>query len=224
MTTEISNVGDELFKDDFAGTGQLNDKLWDYNRWEAGNNNPSWLGQTQMRQKLPEQGGGAALIKLDTYYSDQYSPAGKSFLGSEAITIQDFNIVNGQGVAFEAEMKLGATATQAGLIAGFFTYQNFAKGVSRVPQDEIDFEILAAQQSKMSTNVFLNSLPAGRNDAPASVPMVGSFADYHKYRMEWLPGMVRFFIDGNLVRIDTEHVPTSPLQLHLNLWGNIDFA
>jgi hypothetical protein len=221
MTTEISNVGVALFKDDFAGTGQIDKTLWDFNHWSA-TNNPSWLGQTQMRQYLPNQANGAAQIKLDTYFTDQYTQPGKAFLGSEAITIQDFSIANGQGVAFEGRMKMDST--QTGMIAGFFSYQHFADGVSRVPQDEIDFEILTAQQAKMSTNIFLNSLPKDHNDAPASVPMTGSFQDWHTYRMEWLPGMVRFFIDGTLVRIDTQNVPTAPQQLHLNLWGNIDFA
>jgi hypothetical protein len=223
MATEISNL-ENLFKDDFSGSGtKLDDGRWDYNHWEAGGNNPSWLGQTQMRQNLPNQAGGAALIKLDLYPTGNPTVTpGVAFVGSEAISKANFSIVNGQGVAFEASMKM--SSPQAGMIAGFFAYQDFPSDVSRTPQDEIDFEILTAQQAKMSTNIFLNNKPAGANDVPASVPMFGSFQDYHDYRMEWLPGMVRFFIDGHLVRIDTENVPTAPLQVHFNLWGNVDYG
>ena len=41
----------------------------------------------------------------------------------------------------------------------------------------------------------------------------------HVYRFEWLPSVVRWFVDGVFIREDVEHVPTKPQQLHLNLWG-----
>ena len=58
-----------LFTSDFW-TGpdpkQLDSAKWDFNRWEK-DNNPSYLGLTQMRQYLPYAWGGAVRIRLDTW-------------------------------------------------------------------------------------------------------------------------------------------------------------
>ena len=166
-----------------------------------------------MRKDLPITVGGVAKFRLDTWLSDE-GGSGKAFSGSEAITQQAFDLRNG-GIAFEG--KFSFPSTQAGMILGFFAFQQFDEGVKRNPHDELDFEILTAELSKISTNVFL----AAENSAnfPISTPMIGDFADMHTYRMEWLPGMVRWFVDGNLIRTDTEHVPVNPMQLHINIWG-----
>ena len=55
-----------LSQDDFSTNGPLNSANWDFNRWEA-QNNPSYLGLTQMRQSLPLAQNGAARIQLDTW-------------------------------------------------------------------------------------------------------------------------------------------------------------
>ncbi|MGE0685063.1 MAG: family 16 glycosylhydrolase [Candidatus Binatia bacterium] len=205
MTTQLTGTS-ILFQDDFAANGPLDSTRWDFNHWSQVNN-PSYLGLTQMRQSLPFAENGIARIRLDTWLN------GNAFSGSEAITNQAFNLNNG-GVAFEGKFRFDSM--QGGMITGFFTFQDFAEGVARNPHDEIDFEILTSQLGKISTNVFV----AAENSAnyPISIPMAG-MGDWHTYRMEWLPGMVRWFVDGNLIRTETEHVPVQPQQLHMNLWG-----
>jgi hypothetical protein len=37
--------------------------------------------------------------------------------------------------------------------------------------------------------------------------------------MEWFPDHVSWFLDGTRLRIEKDHVPTQPQQLHMNLWG-----
>lgn len=211
MTTQLSTT-DTLFADDFAGSS-MNSNDWVSNHWIAGPNNPSYLGLTQMRWDLPVTVGGVAKFRLDTWLSDA-GGSGKAFSGSEAITKKAFDLNNG-GVAFEGKFRFDST--QPGMILGFFAFQQFDEGVKRNPHDEIDFEILTAQLSKISTNVFLAAEDSA--NYPISAPMNGSFTDMHTYRMEWLPGMVRWFVDGNLVRTETEHVPVNPMQLHINIWG-----
>src|SRR5258708_6091334 len=117
MTTTI------LFQDDFSTDGPLNSAFWDYNHWQQ-QNNPSFLGLTQMRQSLPFAQNGMARIQLDTWLD------GKAFSGSEAITKQAFALPgNGGGIAFEGNFKF--EGTQCGMIAGFFTYQQFPQGADR---------------------------------------------------------------------------------------------
>lgn len=200
--------GTILFQDDFSTNGRLNSANWDFNHWTP-QNNPSYLGLTQMRQELPFAQGGMARIRLDTWLD------GRAFSGSEAITNQSWDLTGG-GVAFEGKFRFDST--QGGMITGFFAFQDFPEGAVRAPHDEIDFEILTTQLAKISTNVF--TIENGQQfSEPHSIPITGSFADWHTYRMEWLPTMVRWFVDGQLIRTDTEHVPTNPQQLHMNLWG-----
>lgn len=142
MTTTI------LFQDDFSTDGPLNFRNWDFNRWQQ-QNNPSFLGLTQMRQSLPLAQNGMARIQLDTWLD------GKAFSGSEAITRLAFALPgNNGGVGFEGRFKF--EGNQGGMIAGFFSYQVFPPGAVREPHDEIDFEILTTQLKKISTNVFAN--------------------------------------------------------------------
>ena len=200
-----------LFQDDFSTNGPLNSANWGFNRWEQ-QNNPSYLGLTQMRQSLPVAENGMARIQLDTWLD------GNAFSGSEAITIRAFALPgDGGGIAFEAKLKF--EGTQGGMIAGFFTYQQFPPGADRDIHDEIDVEILTTNLKKLSTNVYAQE--SGRKTAhPRSIAVTpGTFSGWHTYRMEWFPDHVSWFVDGALVRTEKDHVPTQPQQLHMNLWG-----
>lgn len=212
MTSQLTGTK-ILFQDDFSTNGPLNSANWDYNHWSA-KNNPSFLGLTQMRQSLPLAENGMARIRLDTWLSDA-GGSGKAFSGSEAITNQAWDVTSG-GIAFEGRFRF--EGTQGGMIAGFFSYEDFPPNVDRNIHDEIDFEILTTNLEKISTNVFAHE-PGDKTAHPRSIAMTGSFEDWHTYRMEWLPGMVRWFVDGTLIRTETKHVPTQPQQLHMNLWG-----
>lgn len=203
-----------LFQDDFSVNGTLNAANWDYNHWAA-KNNPSFLGQTQMRQNLPSAENGMARIKLDTYTPpppDNPSAPSNSYYGSEAITNQAWDLTGG-GLAFEGKFRFDGN--QGGMIAGFFSYEKFPPEMPREPHDEIDFEIITTQMAKISTNVFQHQ----KSGTPLSFAVDGGLAVDHVYRFEWLPSVVRWFVDGKLIREETAHVPTKPQQLHINLWG-----
>ncbi|GGI98202.1 family 16 glycosylhydrolase [Neoroseomonas lacus] len=198
-----------LFQDDFSGT-QVSNVYWDFNQWIEGPNNPSYLGQTQMRQVLPAAENGMARIRLDTFNPPPGGP--DSYYGSEAITKQAWDVSAG-GLGFEGKFRF--EGSQGGMIAGFFTYEQFPSGAVREPHDEIDFEIITTQMQKISTNVFQHQATG----TPHSYAVDGGLGVDHIYRFEWLPSVVRWFVDGSLIREEVEHVPTRPQQIHLNMWG-----
>lgn len=232
--------GQVLFQDNFSTDGRLSSTNWDYNHWFDDQKppvgtytNPSYLGQTQMRQELPNQVDGVAKIRLDTWNSynspSKVSPPNtnpkiwNSFTGSEAITNQSWAVDATGGIAFEGVFRF--QSTQGGMITGFFGYQNFYWPPSqpllaeRATHDELDFEILTTQLGKISTNVFTN---AKGGDSPESIPVApNSFQDFHTYRIEWYKDSVLWFVDGNLIRTEATKnlIPTATQQLHLNLWG-----
>ncbi len=224
-------AGTILFQDNFSNNGPLNSS-WDFNHWFDQNTpppgtytNPSYLGQTQMRQSVPNAADGMAKIRLDTFneYNTPNKPPGQfnSFTGSEAITKQAWAADATGGIAFEGTFRL--PSTQGGMIAGFFGYQDFGWPPSppkpHASHDEIDFEILTTQLAKVSTNVFTN---ASGTDAPISEPVAtNSFQQFHTYRMEWYLDSVLWFVDGALIRSESRpaFVPSAAQQLHMNLWG-----
>lgn len=208
MTSTLSPSA-VLFEDNFSGT-QVSSANWDYNHWIAGPNNPSYLGQTQMRQSLPAAENGMARIRMDTFNPPPGGP--DSYYGSEAITKQAWDVSTG-GLAFEGKFRF--EGAQGGMIAGFFTYEQFPEGAKREPHDEIDFEIITTQMQKISTNVFKHQ----EVGTPHSYAVDGGLGIDHVYRFEWLPSVVRWFVDGQLIREEVQNVPTRPQQLHLNLWG-----
>ncbi len=197
-----------LFEDHFSTDGRLNGASWDFNHWQA-TNNPSWLGLTQMRQELPDAQNGMARIRLDTWLD------GNGFKGSEAITKEAWDL-SGGSVAFEGKFKFDST--QGGMIAGFFTFQKFPMGADRDIHDEIDYEIITTNPAKISTNVFAQET-LKQTAHPLSISIPNGTTDWHTYRMEWTPSYVRWFVDGIEIRTETNHVPSTAQQLHLNLWG-----
>ena len=66
----------------------------------------------------------------------------------------------------------------------------------REPHDEIDFEIITTQMQKISTNVFKHQ----KEGTPYSYAVDGGLGIDHVYRFEWLPSVVRWFVDGKLIR------------------------
>jgi Ca2+-binding RTX toxin-like protein/beta-glucanase (GH16 family) len=206
MTSQLSGTT-TLFEDDFSTDGPLDSSKWDFNHY-AVVNNPSFLGQTQMRQELPVAEGGIARIRLDTWLD------GNAFSGSEAMTRQAFD-VSGGGLAFEGKFRF--EQSQGGMIAGFFTYQDFPPEADRNIHDELDYEIFTAAPQNISTNPYAQD-PQGPGHA-ISYPVDGGTQIWHDYRIEWLPDMVRWFVDGKLLRTDTDHVPSNPQVFDINLWG-----
>lgn len=207
--------GTVVFQDDFSNNGPLDDTKWDFNRWQPGVNNPSYLGQTQMRQALPEAYAGIANITLNTFIAGNAPGLPNSFDGSEAITRDSWVPDATGGVSFEGMYRF--QPQQGGLVAGFFTYQTFPPQADRNIHDELDFEIFTSARDYVSTNPYAQD-PQGPGH-PKLIPMPGGVADWHTYRIEWLADAVLWYIDGEMVRSDMEHVPQFKQEFHINLWA-----
>ncbi|WP_304523966.1 family 16 glycosylhydrolase [Acuticoccus kalidii] len=191
-----------LMRDDFNVDGRIDSSVWKPNVGQG-----SFLGLTQMRPTLPVAEGGVLRLKLDTY-NPSGDPRNPTFFGSEAITNEFFDV--GNGIAFEGEMRLAQP--QRGLIAGFFPYWTDHK-----VHDEIDVELIPNRGPDIvQSNIFVNN--AFDEGDYKLHSMDAPLTEYHTYRIEWLPNTVRWFVDGELVRVSDES-PTRPMALHLNIWG-----
>lgn len=121
---------------------------------------------------------------------------------------------------FEAEIR---AACGPGFVTGFFLHRSG-------PRQEIDIELLGAHPRQMLTNVFFNpgddgtQMNYGYRGAPIRIDLgFDATADFHLYRIEWLPDRITWLVDGEVVHQRTGWNPTPiphlNMQLHGNLWA-----
>ena len=120
---------------------------------------------------------------------------------------------------FEVEMK---PAKIDGVITAFFLHRND-------PWQEIDFEFLGRDTSKILANVYFNPGDDGSNcnfgnrGTPVIIDLNFDAAeDYHQYAIEWEPHELRWYVDNQLVHIrsswEPSPVPDLPMQFFINTW------
>lgn len=208
MSSAIGNAK-TLFVDQFDRNGKIDSSKWNFNEYAKGG---SFYGNTQQRQELPSAKNGNLQLRLDTYNPTNGDPDHPTFLGSEAITERMFNV--GDGIAFEARARM--VQDQRGIIGGFFTLGGDVNN-----HDEIDFEAITNKKNAIQTNIYHNE---GYGEGhPQSHPFkpASTLTEFHDYRIEWLPNMVRWLVDGEVVRQEKSAalVPDKAMAMHLNIWG-----
>lgn len=112
---------------------------------------------------------------------------------------------------YEARMR---SAAGSGLNTAMFTYSG--PPMTKV-HDEIDFEFLGKDPGRVQVNYFVAA--RGGNEK-----LVGIGTDlssgFNTYAFEWLPGSMRWFINGKLVHSKTgDGLPSVPGQFFFSLWA-----
>ena len=121
---------------------------------------------------------------------------------------------------FEAEIK---AARGPGLVTGFFLHRAF-------PRQEIDIEITGDDTRRMMVNVYFNpgddgtAMEYGYRGSPCRIDLgFDAASDFHRYAIDWRPGLITWLVDGRTVhgRVgwDPTPIPHLPMRLHGNLWA-----
>lgn len=117
------------------------------------------------------------------------------------------------------EVRASAAAAP-GLVSAFFTYVGPTPHAQN-PHDEIDFEFLGKDRQAVQLNYF--GAAQGNHEYMAQLGFDASetMADY---AFEWLPGSIRWFINGKLVheaRAEPDKpFPKTPGKIFLSLWAS----
>jgi len=125
-------------------------------------------------------------------------------------------IENEQKNLMYASIRMYARVIGArGAVAGFFTYYD--------DDNESDIEILT--DDNYTTWRFSNQPSVNKkgDDIPQSSLAPGNLPpwdEWHEHRIDWTPGMVRWFIDGQYAAQNSYSVPREPSGLVLNMWSN----
>ncbi|WP_157357584.1 family 16 glycosylhydrolase [Mesorhizobium metallidurans] len=114
---------------------------------------------------------------------------------------------------YEARMK---TDSGSGVNAAFFSYIG---PTDKQPWDEIDFEVLTKDTSKVQVNAYIAG--KGKNEKLVDVPG-GTDKAFNDYAFVWEKDRLRWYVNGKLVNTITDpaKLPTHAQKIFLSLWGS----
>ncbi len=194
-----------LFQDDFDH--------FDEARWSRGTHTFT-ENDAQFSEEMVTIENG--LLKISLAHADGRSSEGRPYLGGEVRTNETF--IYGR---FETRAKF---ARGSGVVSSLFTfYDHWSDPELEEDWNEIDIEVLGGFPDSVHFNLILLSEADFRKtyEAPLGVEFDPT-ADFHEYAIEWLPHVVHFYVDGELVHSQTEDVSEllrRPSKLMMNVWA-----
>jgi len=114
---------------------------------------------------------------------------------------------------YEARIK---AAAGSGFNTSFFSYIG---PTQKQPWDEIDFEFLGKDPSKVQLNTYVNG--KGGHEKLVEVPG-GANTGYNDFAFVWEKDSLRYYVNGQLVHTVTDPaaLPTHPQKIFLSLWAS----
>lgn len=114
---------------------------------------------------------------------------------------------------YEARIK---AAAGSGFNTSFFSYIG---PTQKQPWDEIDFEFLGKDPSKVQLNTYVNG--KGGHEKLVEVPG-GANSGYNDFAFVWEKDRLRYYVNGQLVHTVTDPaaLPTHPQKIYLSLWAS----
>ena len=191
----------------------FDDAKW-HDRWFVANFDQQGSFATGWRRKLASVVLPAAPGKGGSFLQLNLVPTGdgidKPFFGAE---LQRSPAHYG---SYEVYMKPGKGN---GLASTFFTYTGPFFGD---PHDEIDFEFLGRDTTKVWLNIFTDG-----DNLPGQWIDLGFDAatEPHLYRFDWRQDSVTWYVDGRLllhVTSEMHPIPATQGKLFLNIWAGND--
>jgi endo-1,3-1,4-beta-glycanase ExoK len=134
---------------------------------------------------------------------------GRDYVCGEIQTNRRF----GYGV-YEARFK---AAAGSGLNTGFFSYIG---PVHKQPHDEIDFEVLGKDPSKVQLNQYVDGKSVGGEKLVDVAG--GANQGFNDYAFVWEKDRIRWYLNGELVHEETDpaKLPSHNSKIYLSLWGS----
>jgi hypothetical protein len=102
----------------------------------------------------------------------------------------------------------GAGAAASGSVTDVFNFINDS-------ESEIDFEY----QGQSPGTLEMTNYSTVSKSQSTSTPVNGADGSFHEYKYIWSAAKIDFYVDGTLVSTHTEHIPSAPAAVMVNLWG-----
>jgi len=101
-----------------------------------------------------------------------------------------------------------AGAAVSGTVTDVFNFINDS-------QTEIDFEY----EGQSPSTLEMTNYSTVADKQSASTLISGADSNFHEYKFVWSAAKIDFYVDGKLVSTHTEHIPSAPAAVLINLWG-----
>jgi beta-glucanase (GH16 family) len=82
-------------------------------------------------------------------------------------------------------------------------------------ESEIDFEY----QGQSPGTLEMTNFSTVSKSQSTTTPVAAADSSFHEYKYVWSATKIEFYVDGTLVSTHTEHIPTAPAAVLINLWG-----
>jgi endo-1,3-1,4-beta-glycanase ExoK len=82
-------------------------------------------------------------------------------------------------------------------------------------ETEIDFEY----EGQSPSTLEMTNYSTVANKQNTSTPVSGADGSFHEYKFVWSTEKIDFYVDEKLVSTHTEHIPSAPAAVLINLWG-----
>lgn len=215
----VTHASAQTLSDEFSiAADRLNRAVW---TTEIGNG--SFLGRTQLRDWVTEDGvgrftvvDGAARLVLETF-----NPTGFSLYGTHAKTRASFQPTAQTDIVLEARLRL--TSLQPGVVYGLYFYGCGASCAS--DHDEVDIELVSnfLQDGAVPARVQLNRYAAEPLGAGHGVivdlPTGFDRFAYHAWKIRWSLSQLDYFVDNVRLFSATTVVPQRPMHADMIAWG-----
>ncbi|KAG0171936.1 hypothetical protein DFQ29_008634 [Apophysomyces sp. BC1021] len=122
---------------------------------------------------------------------------------------------------FRISMK---TTPVSGTVSAFFLFGNITS--------EIDIEALSRLQDPWQTYFTIHPQIYNKDGTASNVThdeYAGEFnptVEFHEYRFDWIPGAVKYYVDGQYINTLAQNIPDFPGRVMINHWtdGNPSFS
>lgn len=165
-----------------------------------------WMHTRWDRESVEWRAPGALTLRLKP--EESAAGNGKSFASGEALRRKRTHFGR-----YEVVMQ---AAKGTGLNSAFFTYTGPHRND---PHDEIDFEFLGKDTTKVWLNYYVDGKPQIKGPFPLGFDAAEAA---HHYVFEWDETSIRWYADGRLLHAigpEDPPPPQSPQQIYLSLWA-----
>jgi endo-1,3-1,4-beta-glycanase ExoK len=201
----VARLSAPTFSDTFEG-GTLNADKWFIDTGRAPGNIPGVNSGTFNATHVDLSTGMLRLSLKQTVSGELATSTGAEIRSKPLLGYGTYVWV--ARAASTAETPNGTGSAVSGTVTDFFNFINDS-------ETEIDFEY---QGQSPGTLEMTNFSTVSKSQA-TTTPVAGGESGFHEYKYLWSAGKIEFYVDGSLVSIHTQHIPSAPAAVLINLWG-----
>lgn len=193
------------FKEDFTG-GTLDKTKWFVDTGRAPGNIDG-VNHGTLSAEHVDLSTGMLRLKLTQSVSGPLATS----VGAEVRSKQLFGYGTYVWVARAASTSAtphGQGSAVSGTVTDAFNFINDS-------ETEIDFEY----QGQTPSMLEMTNYSTVSHSQSTSTPIPGADSSFHEYKFVWSAAKIEFYVDGKLVSTHTDHIPSAPAAILINLWG-----